>query len=101
MKVLIEFDAATAQLLTGTRVDVRIITAEAADVLAVPERATFRRDNAWYVFTVQGGRAVLSPITVGLKNDEWAQIEDHLQAGDTIVAEPKNDLVDGMRVVPL
>ncbi|MBI2422191.1 MAG: efflux RND transporter periplasmic adaptor subunit [Candidatus Hydrogenedentes bacterium] len=101
VKVLIEFDAQATQLLTGTRVDVRIITAEAADVLAVPERATFRRDNAWYVFTVQGGRAVLSPIEVGLKNDEWAQLEDHLQAGDTIVAEPKNDLVDGMRVVPL
>lgn len=101
VKVLIEYDVQSAELLTGTRVDLRIITEQAEDALAVPERATFRAEGKWYVFAVKSGRAVLNEVKVGLKNDEWSQIEDSLQAGDVIVAEPKNGLKDGMRVVGL
>lgn len=99
VKVLIDFDHTQARLRAGTRLDVRIITAVREQALAVPERSTFRREGQWYVFAVRDGRARLAPVTIGLKNDEWAEIQEGLSPGDIIVAEPMNDLEDGMRVV--
>ena len=101
VKVIIDFDNSEAALRPGTRVDVRVITAESPDTLAVPERATFRQEGTWHVFRVVGGRAVLTPVEVGLKNDEWAEILKGLENGQRIVADPKNEIQDGTRVEPL
>ena len=45
-------------------VDVRVITDKHEDALTVPERATFRRNGAWHVFTVVDDTATLTPVTV-------------------------------------
>jgi HlyD family secretion protein len=100
VKTIIAFDNSTLGLRPGTRLDVRIITAEKQNAVSVPERSIFRREGKWYVFTVQGGRARLAPVSLGLKNDEWAEITDGLTAGDVIILEPKNDLEDGVRIKP-
>ena len=83
------------------QVDVEIITAEAVDVLAVPDRAVFRHDGGWAVFIVDSGRARLTPVTLGLRNEDWAQILDGLTAESLVVSELKNDLEDGVRVTRL
>jgi HlyD family secretion protein len=98
VKVLIDFDNSQLSLRAGTRVDVRIITNAHDKVVAVPERATFRREGKWYIFTVQGGRAELTPISIGLKNESWAEVSEGLKDGDEIVLEPGNELTPGMRV---
>ena len=98
VKTLIMFDNSQTGLRPGTSVDVKIITAESKDVLAVPDRSTIRRNNAWHVFKVEGGRAKLSPVRIGLRNDDWAEIVEGLKPDDTIIAEPKNELADGARV---
>ena len=86
-------------LRPGTRLDVRIITGEKQDTLAVPERSAFRRQGQWYVFRVVSGKATLAPVTIGLKNDAFAEILDGLAEGDTIITEPMNDLTDGAPVM--
>lgn len=101
VKVIIDFDNSEAKLRPGTRVDVRIITAQSPDTLAVPERATFREEGEWHIFRFENGRAVLTPVQVGLKNDEWAEILEGIEAGQVIVADPKNEIQDGTRVAPL
>jgi len=101
VRTIIRFDNSEAQLRPGTSVDVRIITDEAADAVAVPERATFRHDGGWAVFAVNGGHAKLTPVEITLKNDDWAAIGAGVTAGQTIIAEPKNELQDGMAVAPL
>jgi HlyD family secretion protein len=98
VKTIIAFDNAGAGLRPGTSVDVSIITAESKDALAIPERAAFRRQGQWHVFVVEDGRARLRPITVGLRNDDWAEVLDGLTPETTIVAHPKNELEDGVRV---
>jgi HlyD family secretion protein len=100
VKTIVSFDNSTLNLRAGTRLDLRIITDEQPDAIAIPERSTFRRDDAWYVFKVSNGRAQLSPITIGLRNDDWAEITEGVTLQDVIVLEPKNELEDGMRVVP-
>ena len=101
VKILVDFDNSQLRLRPGTSVDIRVITAENTDTLAVPERATFRHEGQWAVFLVHDGHAKLTPVKVGLRNDDWAEILEGVQAGDTLVAEPKNELDDGMRVAPL
>lgn len=101
VRVIIGFDNEQLGLRPGVSVDVRIITDEAKDVIAVPERATFRRDTRWHVFVLEGGSARLRPVEVGIRNDDWAEIIDGLDEGETIVAEIRNDLTDGARVTAL
>ncbi len=76
----------------------RIITGANEAALAVPERTTFRRDGQWHVFTVKDGKAVLSPVAVGLRNEKWVEITSGLSAEDVIIMGPMNDLEPGVRV---
>ncbi len=101
VRTLIEFDNSEIALRPGTSVDVRVITEESADTLAVPERSVFRHNNGWAVFAVDGTQARLTPVELGLKNDDWAEIISGLELDQTIIAEPKNELVDGARITEL
>lgn len=99
VKVIIDFNNAEANLRPGVRVDCRIITGEVEEAIAVPDRAVFREEGQWYVFTIEGGEAVRTPVEVGLRNDDWAEIRAGLEPDALIVAEPTNDLAPGIRVV--
>ncbi len=101
VRTLIGFDNSDVGLRPGTRVDVDVITAEAVDALAVPDRAVFRHSGGWALFVVEGGRAALTPVKVGLRNEDWAQILEGVTPETVVVSELKNDLVDGARVTPL
>jgi HlyD family secretion protein len=98
VKTIIAFDNTELNLRAGTRLDVRIIVDESKDTIAVPERSVFKRDDTWHVFVVKGGKAELRQVTLGLKNDTWAEIVDGLAVDEEIVLEPKNDLEPGSRV---
>ncbi len=98
VKVLIQFDDSQLGLRPGTSLDVRIICAQQANALAVPERAVFRYQGGWAVFIVKNGRARLRPVEIGLKNDEWAEVTKGLAPDDTVVSDPMNELEDGTRV---
>ena len=101
VRTLIGFDNADAGLRPGTSIDIEIITAEAVDTLAVPDRAVFRHSGGWALFVVEGGRAVLTPVMVGLRNEDWAQILEGVTPETVVISELKNDLVDGARVTAL
>lgn len=101
VRTIIAFDNSEIKLRPGTSIDAKIVTAESPDVMAIPDRACIRREGEWYVFRVEGGRGNLTPITLGLRNNDWAEIRDGLQPGDTIIAEPKNELEDGALVKAL
>jgi HlyD family secretion protein len=101
VRTIIEFDNSDSHLRPGTSVDVRVITEESVDALSVPERSVFRHDNGWAVFLVDGTHAKLTPVELGLKNDDWAEIVSGLDLGEIIVAEPKNELTDGTSITEL
>jgi len=98
VKVIIAFDNTRVRLRPGVRVDIRIITERRANVLLVPDRALFKASDAWHVFVVRDGRARLTPVTVGLRNDEFAEIAAGLAADETVILSPPAELNDGDRV---
>ena len=101
VKVIVKFDNSAHKLRPGTSVDVRIVTGEHDNALTIPERATFRSGDDWCVFVYRDGRAVLTPVKLGLRNDKLAEVNDGLPSGAAIVVEPRNELKDGMRIRPL
>jgi HlyD family secretion protein len=81
------------------RVRVRIFTAESSSGLVVPRSALFRgANNDWRVFTVQGGKAHLQAVKVGLANDEWVEITGGLAENDLVILAPETNLSEGQRV---
>jgi HlyD family secretion protein len=101
VKVIIGFENKGLGLRPGTSLDVRIVTQESPDALAVPNRAVFRHDGGWAVFVADGGKARLRPIEVGIRNDEWVEVQKGLTAKDVVVAEHSNTLSDGIAIDPI
>ena len=82
----------------GFRISARIVIWQADKVLKVPASALFRCATAWCVFTVENGRARRRSIEIGHRNLFEAEVTKGLNAGQTVVRYPSNDVADGTRV---
>jgi HlyD family secretion protein len=79
----------------GFRVEIRIVVAEAGDVVKVPVSALFRSGDRWAVFAVIGERAVRREVELGLRNETEAEVRSGLEEGTRVVLYPGEALNDG------
>ncbi len=103
VNVILEFtDAAEAwkALGDGYRVEARIVTWEAADVLKVPTAALIRVGAQWAVFVVRDGRAAQATVTLGHQNGQEAEVTGGLEPGAVLILHPGDTLTAGTRVQP-
>lgn len=84
----------------GFRVIVRIDLWQGQDILAVPIGSLFRHGDSWAVFVMETGRARLRSVTIGERNDEFAEVRDGLAAGETVILHPSDLVEDGVAVEP-
>jgi len=84
----------------GYRVEPKIVLAEAADVLKVPQAALFREQGQWAVFVEEGGKAALRTVELGLENGLEAQVVTGLAAGDRVVLQPGGRVSAGVGLKP-
>ena len=66
---------------------------------AVPRVALVKTDAGYRLFTVAGDRAVAHDVTVGMLDDEKAAIRAGVAAGEVVVTDGAQELVDGMRII--
>ena len=66
----------------------RIDLWQGEDILAVPIAALFRQGDRWAVFVAEGGRARLRLITIGERNDAFAEVREGLAAGEAVILHP-------------
>lgn len=92
--------AARAGLGDRYRVFVRIVLWEGEGVLQVPVSALFRQDGGWAVYRIADGRAVATPVTIGQRTTEAAEVMAGLAEGDRVVAFPGDRVSDATRVAP-
>jgi HlyD family secretion protein len=104
--------SATARVITDMRQQVISIPIIALTVrqhedlpneLKPAEPAAKDRDREG-VFVVQGGIATFRPVRVGIAGDEFFEVLEGLQAGDTVVAGPYQsvrDMRDSTKVKPM
>ena len=82
----------------GFRVVARISLWTGQDVLAIPVGALFRDGSDWATFVVRDGRARLSLIKLGERNEAFAQVLSGLQAGDRVILHPSDLVAEGIAV---
>ena len=85
-------------LKPGFNVDVRIITGEKSKTLFVPEESVFNEQGQDFVFVVTDGKLAKRQVTIGLRNNDSVEITGGLKAGEEVVREPDNTLVEGTKV---
>jgi HlyD family secretion protein len=90
--VTISFDPEELPVLVGMTADARLITEQKGDVLLVPNGA-IRANRAAGTYTVNRVTGEVDgvpqteavPVTIGLRDDNYTQINDGLQAGDRVL----------------
>jgi HlyD family secretion protein len=80
------------------RIQARIVTSKADRVLRVPVSALFRGDGGWELFVIDGGRAKVRKVKIGMRGADLAEVLGGLREGDRVVTHPPNELEPGMRV---
>ena len=104
VNIILDIDSKEAQAARvgpGYRLVTRIeVWASDGPATVVPIDALFRKGDAWAVFTVQDGHARLTPVKLGRRNDEVAQVTGGLAKGDTVIVHPGRTVEDGSLVVP-
>jgi HlyD family secretion protein len=82
------------------RVMVHIPVWRKEDAVRIPLGALFRSGNQWQVYVVAEGRARIRPVTLGQRNNEWAELLDGLAVGEAVILHPSDRVADGARVEP-
>jgi len=101
VNVIADFVTPPGRIADGYRVEAHIVVWEDSDVLKVPTSALFRRQGAWCVFVIDAGRARRRPVEIGQRSGNDAEVRGGLEAGDTVIVHPSDQVDDGVRVRPL
>ncbi|HRO14421.1 MAG TPA: RND transporter, partial [Paracoccus sp. (in: a-proteobacteria)] len=90
--------AAWQGLGDGYRVTAHIMVWQGQALTAVPVGSLFRSGNDWAVFRIEGERARLTPLEIGERNPDWAEVRRGLDPGAEVILHPGDHIVDGVRV---
>lgn len=71
------------------------------DALKLPVGALVRQGAGWASFQIQNDQAVLTPITIGPRNNDEVVMETGLLEGTRVILYPGEDIHEGVRVKPL
>jgi HlyD family secretion protein len=86
LNLFIELDDAAAPAFhMNLRVDIEIITAEKPDALKVRRGPALEGAGLTDVFTIDGIRAVRTPVRLGMSERQVIEIVDGLEAGDRVI----------------
>lgn len=98
MEVVISVPEEVKALILGDNVDVEITTDLRENVLAIPSKAVFEKEEKKYVYTVINGKAVATEVEIGLEGEDLTQVIKGLAEGDTVIVSPSNSISDGSKL---
>ncbi|MGD1867496.1 MAG: efflux RND transporter periplasmic adaptor subunit [Phormidesmis sp.] len=87
-----------ASLGDGYRIEARIVIWEVEEALQVPVSALYRCNAAWCVFRIENGRAEPKEIVIGQRSPTAAAVESGLNAGETVILHPSEQIESGSKV---
>jgi membrane fusion protein (multidrug efflux system) len=85
-------------LLPGMFARIRIVIQERPQAVLVPEAAVFRADGALFVYRVEGGKALRTPVTIGRRLPGRVEVRDGIAAEAVVVTAGHQQLRDGSKV---
>ena len=72
------------EVSAGDYAELLVYEAEADDVLRVPANAVYSPGASPYVYVMENGEKVYTPVTVGIKSASFTEITSGLQEGDVV-----------------
>lgn len=101
IKVTVEAYDNTLRLKPGMFVEVRIATGKKDNVLVIPRKAILYKQGKTYVFVLKDNLAGQREITLGLTEEDLAEVASGIAEGDVIVSVGVENLKDGQPVTVL
>ena len=98
VNVVADFVGTHAALADAYRVEARVVIWRSDNALKVPASALFRKQDGWAAFVFDDGRALLRDVTTGQRTAFEVQVLSGLEAGESMILHPSNDIADGTRV---
>lgn len=89
-------EVTNAQLPSGVSVKVSADTYRAENTMIIPYGAVYYENEGAYVYTSVNGRAVKTPITTGIFDDDNIVVTGGLELGDIVVTSWSPQLTDGV-----
>lgn len=82
-------------LISGMFADVTFYTESSAGAIAIPSEVIQTSNGVQYVYVVENGTAVYTPVTTGLTGDGVTEVRSGLSAGQQLVTRGQQYLSDG------
>jgi len=98
VKVTVEVFDESLRLKPGMFVEVRIVIGQKENALVIPRKAILYKQNRTYAFILNGNQVTQREITLGLTEEDDAEVSGGLAEGDIIVTVGVDGLKDGQRV---
>ncbi|MBE0712183.1 MAG: efflux RND transporter periplasmic adaptor subunit [Candidatus Aminicenantes bacterium] len=95
IKVTVEVYDDTLRLKPGMFVEVRIATGEKENVLVIPRKAILYKQGKTFVFVLQNNLAGQREVTLGLTEEDQAEVTSGLAEGDVIISVGVENIKDG------
>ncbi|NLO89890.1 MAG: efflux RND transporter periplasmic adaptor subunit [Clostridia bacterium] len=87
------------QIRPGMSAMVSLVLDKAEEVPAVPVDSVIERSGKNIVFVVEGKKAVVREVALGINDDKYVEIKKGLKRGDRVVVKGQHILNDGDRVI--
>ncbi|MBR3761473.1 MAG: efflux RND transporter periplasmic adaptor subunit [Lachnospiraceae bacterium] len=86
------------ELPSGVSVKLAVETYKAEDAFIIPYDAVYYENDGSYVYVMKDGKAVKTPVTTGIFNDESIEITSGLYLEDVVITSWSPRLIDGVAV---
>lgn len=86
------------ELPSGVSVKLAVETYKAEDAFIIPYDAVYYENDGSYVYVMKGGKAVKTPVTTGIFNDDSIEITSGLYLKDVVITSWSPRLIDGVAV---
>jgi HlyD family secretion protein len=96
--VTVQMDPTSINLKIGMTGSANLVVADKKAALVVPVEAIMEKKGEKHVFKVVDGKARLTTVTVGITNENNAEILEGLKTGDKVVVKGAEQLKDGQGV---
>ena len=85
-------------LFTGVSVKLTAITAKAVDAMTIPLSTVYYESGNAYVYVAKEGTAVKTPVTLGVSDNELAEVLQGLSPEDELITTWNPNLNDGVAI---
>ncbi|MFZ0503779.1 MAG: efflux RND transporter periplasmic adaptor subunit [Chthoniobacterales bacterium] len=98
LRVEVDVDNPTGRLLPGAYAFVHLKLPSAAGAVTVPTNTLLFRAEGLRVAVVRDGQVKLVPITIGHDYGSTVEVLNGLTAGDSVILDPSDSIIDGSPV---